>query len=121
MVRLVGRNTVDSSEIQRTNRQQYAALSIWTFQAADWKVSILTYVYPGRSRTEISGRRTCISFPDSDPALAAASIRLLDTPQIQCFFYPRPQIQIQSNAKGNFLPQNPKYLLNMAYTRIKKF
>jgi hypothetical protein len=33
-------------------------------------------------------------------------------------FYPRPTDQAQSNATRNFLPQT-KYLLNMAYTRLK--
>lgn len=33
-------------------------------------------------------------------------------------FYPRPTDQLQSNATRNFLPQT-KYLLNMAYTRLK--
>jgi hypothetical protein len=33
-------------------------------------------------------------------------------------FYPRPTDQLQSNATRNFLPQT-KYMLNMAYTRLK--
>jgi hypothetical protein len=33
-------------------------------------------------------------------------------------YYPRPTDQLQSNATRNFLPQT-KYLLNMAYTRLK--
>jgi hypothetical protein len=33
-------------------------------------------------------------------------------------FYPRPTDQLQSNANRNFLPQT-KYMLNMAYTRLK--
>lgn len=40
------------------------------------------------------------------------------TPDNPNAFYPRPTDQLQSNATRNFLPQT-KYLLNMAYTRLK--
>lgn len=40
------------------------------------------------------------------------------TPERQDAYYPRPTDQLQSNATRNFLPQT-KYLLNMAYTRLK--
>ena len=40
------------------------------------------------------------------------------TPENPNAYYPRPTDQVQSNATRNFLPQT-KYLLNMAYTRVK--
>lgn len=40
------------------------------------------------------------------------------TPEDQDAYYPRPTDHQQSNATRNFLPQT-KYLLNMAYTRLK--
>ncbi len=40
------------------------------------------------------------------------------TPEKPNAFYPRPSDQLQSNAARNFLPQT-KYLLDMAYTRLK--
>jgi TonB-linked SusC/RagA family outer membrane protein len=40
------------------------------------------------------------------------------TPSNTNAYYPRPTNQLQSNATRNFLPQT-KYLLNMAYTRLK--
>ena len=40
------------------------------------------------------------------------------TPENPNAFYPRPTDQSQSNTTRNFLPQT-KYLLNMAYTRLK--
>jgi TonB-linked SusC/RagA family outer membrane protein len=114
----IGRNTVDSSGDQRlignsTPRYQYGFRL-----SADWKGFDINLFIQGVAKRDFWANGP-VFVPGFRPAEAWYQHQLnYWRPENPNAFYPRPTDQLQSNATRNFLPQT-KYLLNMAYTRLK--
>ncbi|HVK96796.1 MAG TPA: TonB-dependent receptor [Flavisolibacter sp.] len=114
----IGSNTVSNPGDQRiignsTPRYQYGIRL-----GADWKGFDLNLFVQGvGSRQQWANGPVVI--PGYRPGEGWYSHQLdYWTPENPNAFYPRPTNQLQSNATRNFLPQT-KYLLNMAYTKLK--
>ncbi len=114
----IGRNTVDSSGDQRiignsTPRYQYGFRL-----GADWKGFDINLFIQGVAKRDFWANGP-VFIPGFRPAEAWYQHQLdYWTPENPNAFYPRPTNQLGSNDTRNFLPQT-KYLLNMAYTRLK--
>jgi len=116
----IGTNTVDNPGDQRvigntTPRYQYGIRL-----GLDWKNFDLNLFVQG-----VGSRQMWANGPVAIPGYRIGEgwyAHQLDywTPENTNAFYPRPVDQAQSNATRNFLPQT-KYLLDMAYTRLKNF
>jgi hypothetical protein len=114
----IGTNTVDDPGDQRiignsTPRYQYGIRL-----GADWKGVDINLFVQGVGKRDFWASGP-VFVPGFRPGEAWYAHQLdYWTPENPNAFYPRPTDQLQSNATRNFLPQT-KYLLNMAYTRLK--
>ena len=114
----IGTNSVDDPGDQKiignsTPRYQYGFRL-----GADWKGFDINVFIQGVGKREMWANGPVV-IPGYRPGEGWYAHQLdYWTPENPNAYYPRPTDQAQSNATRNFLPQT-KYLLNMAYTRVK--
>ncbi len=114
----IGRNTVDSSGDQRIIGNNTPRFQYGLRLGADWKGFDINLFIQGVGKRQFWANGP-VFIPGFRPAEAWYQHQLdYWTPENPNAFYPRPTNQLESNATRNFLPQT-KYLLNMAYTRLK--
>jgi hypothetical protein len=114
----IGRNTVDSSGDQRIIGNNTPRFQYGLRLGANWKWFDINLFIQGVGKRQFWANGP-VFIPGFRPAEAWYQHQLdYWTPENPNAFYPRPTNQLESNATRNFLPQT-KYLLNMAYTRLK--